>query len=176
VDVINGLAARYCVRQDIRGFVELWGLLLGLAGAAFAIFYVARTGVEDRVRRTAAFICAGILTCLMLCTAALWFTIFRWCYLSAAASLGMAPSTPVPGLDAMICLNSNALATINGWILVVVSCVAAIGLLFLGIFRMKRLLSRAISYAGAAVTLLFAVVNGFLIVFGTSWCQSHRLF
>ena len=76
----------------------------------------------------------------------------------------------------MICLSPHAVETIDEWILAVVSFIAAIGLIVLGIFRLKNLLRRALTFAGAAVALVFALANGGLMLFGLAWCQSPRLF
>jgi hypothetical protein len=112
----------------------------------------------------------------MLLTAGVASTIFWWCYQSAAASLGMPPSSSGTNLDMMICLSPHAVETIDEWILAVVSFIAAIGLIVLGIFRLKNLLRRALTFAGAAVVLVFALANDGLMLFGLAWCQSPRLF
>lgn len=176
MDLIHGLSARYCVRQDARGFIELWGLLIALAGAAIAILLSARQRMRDRKYRRAALIWAGILACFILLTGGVALITFWWCYQSAAASLGMPPSSSVTNIDMKICMSSHAVETIDEWILAVVSFIAAIGLIVLGIFRLKNLLGRALTFAGAAVVLVFALANGGLMLFGLAWCQSSRLF
>jgi hypothetical protein len=170
------LAARYCIRQDANGFIELWLLSVALAGAAVAILLSTRRGIGDRRQRRIAFFWVGALACFLLFTGGFALTIFRWCYESAAPSLGMVlPNAPGKSLDTMICLSPHALAMIHGWILIVVACVAATGLLVLG-FQLKGAVRRAVSIAGGALALLFAAANGGLMVFSASWCQSGRLF
>jgi hypothetical protein len=149
--------------------------LIALAGAAIVILLSARQRVGDRKDRLAAFIWAGALGCVMLFSAGVASTIFWWCYQSAAASLGM-PSSSGTNLNMMICLSPHAVETIDEWILAVVSFIAATGLIILGIFRLKNLLRRALTFAGAAVALVFALANGGLMLFGLAWCQSSRLF
>jgi hypothetical protein len=87
----------------------------------------------------------------------------------------MAPASGT-NLDMMICSSSHAVETIDEWILFVLSFIAAIGLVILGIFRIERLARRALTFAGAGVALLFALANGGLMLFGLAWCQSSRLF
>lgn len=177
MNVIHGLAARYCIRQDVRGFIELWALFLALAGATIALLLAARRHINDRTYRLAALIYAGVLACLTFLTVAFAATIFRWCYESAAASLGMVESnSPTKGLDAMICLSSHALGMMNGWILTVITVAVTIGLLVLAIFRIKRPMGRALAFSGAAVGLVFAFAVGGMMLFSASWCQSSRLF
>lgn len=175
--MIQGLAARYCIRQDARGFIELWGLLVALAAGTSAILLSARRRLGDRKYRLAAVIFAGALGCIILFTGGVAVTIFWWCYESAAASLGMVlPNSFGTNLNTMICLSSHAVETIDQWILIVVSLIVAIGLVVLGIFRYKSVVRRAFTFAGAAVALLFAAANGGLMLFALSWCQSSRLF
>jgi hypothetical protein len=176
VDLIHGLSARYCIRQDARGFIELWALLIALAGAAIAILLSARQRMADRKYRRAALIWTGVLACFILFTGGVALTTFWWCYQSAAASLGMPPSSSATNIDMKICMSLHAVETIDEWILAVVSFIAAIGLIVLGIFRLKNLLRRALIFAGAAVVLVFALANGGLMLFGLAWCQSPRLF
>ena len=175
MDVIHALAARYCVRQDARGFIELWGLFVGLAGGAVAIALRLRSGIADKTRQRTAWFAFGVLACFLALTGGVAWAIFRWCYESAPASLGMASNAP-GNVDLKICLTMHALETIDGWMLIVVACLAALGLLVLGIFQSKSVVRRAVSFAGAAAALLFAIASGGLIFFGISWCQSQRLF
>lgn len=169
------MSARYCIRADARGFIELWLVLVALAGGVVAIVRFLRRGIVDPRSRRAALFGVGVLACLILFTAGFAFTIFRWCYESAAPSLGMMVPNAPKGIDAMICLSSHALEMIDGWILIVASCITAAGLLVLG-WQLKGTLRRALSYAGAAAAALFATANGGLMLFGASWCQSQRLF
>lgn len=171
MDVIHALSARYCIRQDARGFIELWLLAVLLAGAIVAIW----RGIRDRQRKRMAMFWVAALTCAIVFTCGFGLTIFRWCYESAAPSLGMMVPDAPKGIDAMICFSSHARELIDGWILIVVSCIAAIALLVLG-FRGKGVLRRAVSFAGSGLGLLFATANGGLMLFGVSWCQSSRLF
>jgi hypothetical protein len=175
VDVLHALAARYCVRQDARGFLELWGLSVGLAGGVVAIASRLRRGIPDKTRYRAGWVVLGVLACLLALTGGVAWTLLRWCYESAPAALGMASNAP-PNVDFKICLAMHALETIDGWVLIVVACLATIGLLVLGIFQSKSAVRRALSFTGAAAALLFAIANGGLILFGVSWCQSQRLF
>ena len=175
--MIAGLAARYCVRQDARGFIEIWGLVLVLAAAASAILVSARRKAADGRYRRVAYVCAGILACFIVLSGGFALAIFRWCYESAAASLGMVDlSSPTAGLDWKICMSMHAVETLREWIVLVVSCILAAGLIVLGIVRFKRLMSRALALAGAAAALLFVAVVGFFMLFGFGWCQSSRLF
>lgn len=175
MDIIHALSARYCTRQDARGFIELWLVAVALVAGAVAIVRSIRRGIPDERRRGSALFGLGVLVCLLLFTGGFAFTIFRWCYESAAPSLGMIVPNAPAGIDAMICLSSHALEMIDGWILIVVSCVAAAALLVLG-RQLKGTLRRALSFAGAAAVALFATANGGLMLFGASWCQSQRLF
>jgi len=162
VDLISGLAARYCIRQDARGFIELWGLVLVLAGAATA---------------TRATWWRGTLACAILLTGALAAAIFWACAASAPASLGTVAANPYGrNLDAMICVSSHAVETIDEWISIVAAFVVAIGLIALGIFRFRKLPARGFAFAAGAVLLLFAAANGGLLLVGLSWCHSSRLF
>jgi hypothetical protein len=164
VDLIHALSAKYCIRQDARGFIELWGLSIALAAAAIAVRREAR-------------VWAGLLACLILLTVVVALTIFWWCYQSATATLGMVlPNSYGTFLNTMSCMSTHAVETIDEWILLVLSFIAAIGLVVLGILRLKSLAGRALTFTGAAVALLFAAANGFLILFGLAWCQSSRLF
>ena len=177
MDLIHGLAARYCVRQDARGFIELWGFLLALAGAATAILRSARRKADDQTYRRVAYVCAGILACAFLLTGGLGLAIFRWCYESAAASLGMVDvNSPTTGLDWMICMSMHAVETINEWVTLVTACLLAAGSIVLGIFRFKKLAPRILLFTGAVAALLFAWLVVFFMLFGVGWCQSSRLF
>lgn len=163
MDLIAGLAARYCIRQDARGFIELWGLVLVLAAAAVAM--------RSKPWWAAAF------ACVILITAAFGAAIFWSCTVSAPASLGMVVANPYgTNLDTMICVSSHAVETIDEWIWIVASFAAATGLIALGILRFRKLLARGLAFAGSAVLLIFAAASGGLLLFGVSWCQSSRLF
>jgi cytochrome bd-type quinol oxidase subunit 2 len=176
VDVIHGLAARYCVRQDARGIVELWGLLVALTAGTVAILRFVRHGSGDRTRRRVAVSAAAALACFIVLTVGVGGTIFRWCYESAAPSLGfVAPDTP-RGIDALVCLSPHAVGMMNGWILIVLTCLVAIGLLALGIVRCKGAARRALAFGGAGAAFLCALAGGGLMLFSISWCQSQRLF
>jgi hypothetical protein len=176
VDAITGLAARYCVRQDARGFVELWGLFVALAAAAVAISISLRRGIGNRLRQRTAFFALGALACLILVTCAVAWAILRWCYESAPALLGMAPNASGTFLNTEICFSLHALEMMDGWILIAASCIVAVVLLALGIFQLESRVRRALWFAGAAVALIFASASAGLVLFGASWCQSQRLF
>jgi hypothetical protein len=165
MDVIHALVARYCIRQDARGLLELWAVLVVLAAAFVAL-----------VRRRATRFLTGVFVVFWVLTAGLASTVFLWCFESAAPSLGtVLPSSPKLGLGAMICLNSHALEIIDGWILIVISCIGASLLLVLN-GRLKSTVGRGLSFAGIAGALLFATANSGLILFSAAWCQSNRLF
>ena len=164
MDLIGGLAAKYCIRQDARGFIELWGLSIALTAGAIATL------------RSSRFF-AGVLVLLVLASGAIGSIVFWWCYRSAGPALGVVlPDSPRTGLDAMICLSSHAVENIEGWMLLVVSIVVACGLAVLGVLGPKSLTRRALIFAGAAAALLFTIGLGGLLLFGISWCQSSRLF
>jgi hypothetical protein len=171
------LAARYCLRQDARGFLELLAFLVVLAAAAVATLRSMRRRAADADYRRAASVWAGGLACAFVLSLGVGLTIFRWCAESAGPALGVVlPTSPQSGLDAMICYSMNAVRLIEGWIVVVVAAIAAIGLFAVGVFARRSWVSRAVALAGAVVALLFATASGFLILFSMSWCQSHRLF
>jgi hypothetical protein len=176
VDPIHGLAARYCIRQDARGFIELWGLLIALAAAETGVLLSARR-MGDRKHRVWTRIWAAVLGCAILLSGAVALILFRWCYESAAASLGVVlPNTPLANLDMKICMTSHAFETINNWITIVVPVIAAVGLAQLAFLRFSGVAGRVLTFAGAAVALLFAAASGGLMLFGLGWCQSSRLF
>lgn len=176
VDVIHGLAARYCVRQEARGLVELWALLVALTAGTVALLRSVRRGIGDRTHRRVAISAAAALACFILLTVVVGGTIFRWCYESAAPSLGLvAPDAP-RGIDALVCLSPHAVGMMSGWILIVAACLVALGLVALGVLRFKGAARRALAFAGAGAALLFALADGGLMLFSISWCQSQRLF
>ncbi|HEV3092439.1 MAG TPA: hypothetical protein VGX91_13440 [Candidatus Cybelea sp.] len=177
LDIVRSLAARYCLRQDARGFLELLAFLVVLAAAAVATLRSMRRRAADADYRRAASVWAGGLACAFVLSLGVGLTIFRWCAESAGPALGVVlPTSPQSGLDAMICYSMNAVRLIEGWIVVVVAAIAAIGLFAVGVFARRSWVSRAVALAGAVVALLFATASGFLILFSMSWCQSHRLF
>lgn len=163
MDVIHALALRYCVRQDARGFVELWALVVTLAAAALWI------------RRASRF-AAGALVCLIVLSAGFALIMFRWCYVAAAPSLGLVIGTPPKNINFIVCMYPHVVENIDGWIVIVLSCVATIGLVLLGIAQRKSAPRRVLSFVGAVAAFLFAIANFGLLLFGISWCQSSRLF
>lgn len=174
MNVIHALAARYCVRQDARGLVELWALLVLLTAGTVALLRSGRRGIGDQTR--VAVFAAASLACFVVLTVGVGGTIFRWCYESAAPSLGLvAPDTP-RGIDALVCLSPHAVGMMSGWILIVLACVVTIGLLALGFVRCKGAARRALAFAGAGAAFLFVLAAGGLMLFSISWCQSQRLF
>lgn len=176
MDVIHGLAVRYCVRQDARGLVELWALLVALTAGTAALLRSLRRGIEDRTRRSVAVFAFATLAGFIVLSVAVAGTILRWCYESAAPSLGLvAPNTP-RGIDALVCLSPHAVGMMSGWILIVLACLVAIGLLALGVLRLKGAVRRALAFAAAGVAFLFALADAGLMLFSISWCQSQRLF
>jgi hypothetical protein len=150
--------------------------LVALAAAAIVILLSARQRIGDRKYRRAARTWTGVLACFILLTGGVALTTFWWCSESAAASLGMPPSSSATNIDMKVCMSMHAVETIDEWILAVVSFIAAIGLIVLGIYRLKNLLRRTLAFAGAAMALIFALANGGLVLFGLAWCQSPRLF
>lgn len=174
--LIQSLTARYCLRQDARSFIELWALSIALAGTVVAIYLSRRHRMADRNQRRVVLTSTAILTCFAALTLALGLAIFRWCYESAAATLGVILPDASGNLDFMSCLNLHALETADGWIVIVVSGIVAIGLLALAMFRLKGRVRRALTFIAGAAALFFAVGNVGLVLFGISWCQSSRLF
>jgi hypothetical protein len=165
VDVIWGLGARYCVRQDAHVFTWLWGLFLALAGAAFM------------VRRRGRHFEAAALVFLAICSGALGLVIFYACYASAPYSMGLgAPSISAARLTALTCLSHGAFALAFVWTVVALSCSAAVGLIAWGRSRGATAALRACPYIGAALLLLVAAAAGFASFFDFSWCSSRRLF
>jgi cytochrome bd-type quinol oxidase subunit 2 len=176
VDVIHGLALRYCVRQDARGLIALWALLVALTAGAVTLLRSLRRDIGDRTRRRMVVFAFAALACFILLTVGVGGTIFRWCYESAAPSLGLvAPDVP-RGIDALVCLSPHAVGMMSGWILIVLACLVSIGLLALGVLRLRGAVRRALAFAGAGVALLFALADVGLMLFSISWCQSQRLF
>jgi len=165
VNVIWGLGARYCVRQDAHAFMWLWGLLLALGGAAFL------------VRRTGRRFEAAVLLFFAVCTGALGFTIFYGCYASAPYSMGLgAPGVSAASFTTFTCLGQGAFSRAMAWTIVALSCSAALGLVAWGRSRSRSAAFRASLYAGAALLLLVAGAAGFGAFFVFSWCSSSRLF
>ena len=165
VDVIWGLGARYCVRQDAHAFAWLWALFLALAGAAFVIR-----------RRGRPFEAAALLF-FAVCTGALGLAIFYGCHASAPYSMGLGePSISAARLTTVTCLAKDASSTAILWTFVALSCSGALGLAAWGRARGRSAAFRACLYAGAALLLLFAAAAGFTLFFDFSWCLSRRLF
>jgi hypothetical protein len=165
VDVIWGLGARYCVRQDAHAFTWLWGLLLALAGAAFI------------VRRRGGHFEAAVLLFFAVCTGALGFIIFYACYASAPYSMGLgAPRVSAARLTTSTCLSQGAFTLAFIWTVVALSCSAALGLVAWGRLSGKTAALRVCAYTGAALLLLVAGAAGFAAFFDFSWCSSRRLF
>jgi len=165
VDVVWGLGAKYCVRQDAHAFMWLWGLFLGFAGAAFIVF--------RRRRRFE----AALLLFFAFCTGALGLGIFYACYASAPYSMGLgAPGISAVSLTALMCLSQGAFTLAFLWTAIALPCSAALGLVAWGRSGGKPAALRACLYAGAALLLLFASTNGFVAFFDFSWCWSRRLF
>lgn len=163
MDVLHAWALRYCVRQDARGFIELWALVVALAAAALSI------------RRTSSF-AAAALACAAVLSAGFGLMVFGWCYESAAPSLGLVVGAPPKNINFMTCIYPHVVETIDGWIAIVLSCVGGVALVLLGISRRKSALHRALSFVGAVAVFLFAIVSVGGLLFGISWCQSSRLF
>lgn len=159
---IDSLAARYCVRQDARGFIEAWAFVVALAVLAVGM-------------RRAGALWRGALGCVAILTAAFALAVFRWCQESAAASLGYVAGD-VSNIDAKICYSSHAVETIEGWLAIAAALLAAVGLSILGVRRRKSLVQAGLCVFGALVALFFAIIGCALLVFSLSWCQSHRLF
>jgi hypothetical protein len=166
VDVIWGLGARYCVRQDAHAFMWLWGLFLALAGAAFI------------VRRRGRPFGAAVLLFFAVCTGAVGLIIFYGCYSWAPYSMGLGapPSISAARLNTFMCLAHGASTWAFLWTVVALSCIAALGLVAWGRSHGKTAPLRACAYI-AAVLLLFVSANaGFVWSFDFSWCSSNRLF
>ena len=165
MDLIWGLGARYCARQNAHAYMVLWGLFLALLGAAFI------------VRRRGRHFEAAVLLFLGLCTGALEFIIFYGCSASAPYAMGLgAPSLSAISLTTLTCLGQGAFSKASAWTVITLSCSAALGLVAWGRSRSKTAALRASLYVGAALLLLFAGAVGFGAFFVFSWCSSSRLF
>jgi len=165
VDLIWGLGARYCARQNAHAYMLLWGLFLALAATAFIL------------RRRGRHFESAVLLFLGLCTGALEFIIFYGCYASAPYTMGLgAPSLSATSLTRLTCLGQGAFSRASVWTVITVSCSAALGLVAWGRSRSKTAALRASLYVGAALLLLFAGAAGFGAFFVFSWCSSSRLF
>src|SRR5580692_12873790 len=126
MEVIWGLGARYCVRQDAHAFMWLWGLLLALGGAAFI------------VRRRGRPFGAAVLLFFAICTGAFGLTIFYACYNSAPYQLGLgAPGVAAASLTTLNCISSGASTWVFLWTVVVLLCCSVVGFVALGRSRDK---------------------------------------
>jgi len=163
VDVLHAWALRYCVRQDARGFIELWALVVALAAAALSI-------------RRASSSAAVALACLVVLSVGFGLITFSWCYEAAAPSLGLVVGAPPKNINFMTCIYPHVVETIDGWIVIVLSCVAGVALVLLGIAQRRSASRRAFSFVSAVAVFLFAIINVGGLLFGISWCQSSRLF
>jgi hypothetical protein len=165
VDVIWGLGARYCVRQDAHAFAWLWGLLLALAGAAFI--------VRRRGRRFE----AALLLLLAVCTGVLGVAIFYACAAAAPSSMGLGASGATAAhLTTFTCVSRGAASLTLTWTVVTLSVSAALGLVAWGRSRGRSAGLRACAYIGTALLLLIVAAAGFAAFFDFSWCSSLRLF
>lgn len=165
MDVIWGLGARYCLRQDAHAFMWLWGLFLALGGAAFI------------VRRRGRAFEAAVLLLFSICTGAFGLTIFYACYNSAPYQLGLgSPDVAAGRLTTLNCLSNGAATWVFLWTVVVLLCCGAVGLVALGRSRDKAVVLRIFAYVAAAVCLLLVGFAGFVWLFDFSWCASQRLF
>jgi hypothetical protein len=166
------LSAQYCARQNATAFLELWGLLLVLCGAAAATLFAARRLGSDR--QFAARFCAGALLLFALLTGILAASTFYGCTATAASEQGLTSDLPAGTFTVLRCLGTSVLGMVNGWVLLVVTSIAAIALVVLGIFR-QRAAVRVPAFAGATLLVILAFAFGFFLLFGFSWCESQRL-
>ena len=160
---IGDLSARYCARQDAHAFLVLWGLLLLLAGSAVAA-----------QRFKARFFSRAILLFAFL-TVALSASIFYGCSMTAASEQGLGSDLPAGTYTFLRCLGWDALSTVLGWTILVVSCIVALGLVVVGI-RHRRKAVRIVAPIGAALLSIVTLLMGLGLLFGFSWCTSERLF
>ncbi|HEU5480667.1 MAG TPA: hypothetical protein VFU90_12565 [Candidatus Tumulicola sp.] len=165
MDVLWGLGARYCVRQDAHVFMWLWGLLLTLAATGFV------------VRRRGRPFEAAVLLFLTLCTGALGLVIFSACYSTAPYQMGLgALNISARTLSALTCLSLGAFTLAFLWTVVALSLGGALGLVAWGRSDGTSAALRASLYIGAACLLVVAAGAGFIGSFNFSWCASQRLF
>lgn len=156
------LSVRYCVRQDATAFLELWALLLALAGAAVALRSTARAWSR------------GLLCCAAL-IAAVGASIIIGCTMTGAADQGQGWDFSPAWYTPLRCMGYDALWSVNNWCSIVIFAIAGIALLQLGIVRRKTA-TRVFAFSGSAVLLILTLLSGFFLLFGYSWCSSSRLF
>ena len=166
------LSAQYCARQNAAAFLELWGLLLVLCGAAVATLFVARRLGSER--QFGARFCAGSLFFFALLTGILAASMFYGCSATAASEQGLGSDLAAGTFTILRCLGTDVLSTVQGWVLLVGSSIAAIALVIWGLFR-RRAAVRVPAFIGAALLVVLAFAFGFFLLFGFSWCASERL-
>lgn len=173
MEITPWLSTQYCARQHATASLELWGLVLVLAGAAIATLFAARR-MRRTDRRSAARVCAGAFLFAALLTGVLAAAIFYGCTTTAASLQGLGSDLPAATFGMLSCLNSQALGLVHGWMLLVGSFVAAIVLLVLGIVRWNAA-ARIVAFIAAALLVFLTFAVGLLLIFGFSWCTSQRL-
>ena len=100
---------------------------------------------------------------------------FYGCTATAAAEQGLGSNLAVGTFTFLRCLGTDMFEMVQGWVLFVVSSIAAIGLFVLALLLRRRIAVRVPAFAGAALLALLAFAFGFFLLFGFSWCESERL-
>jgi cytochrome c oxidase subunit IV len=154
-------SVRSCVRQDAGAFLELWALLLVLAGCAYVV-------------RPASRAYARVLALFAFLTAVFAGAIFYGCSMTAAGEQGLGTDLPANTYTTLRCLGNDAFSTAMAWTTFVVPLIAGIALALFGAVRWKAA-RRVVAFIGAAVLLIVACAGAFLSVFFFSWCTSQRL-
>lgn len=160
--VLFWLSAQYCVRQGASAYLELWALLLLLAGASI-------------LTRKTSRVLSGGLGLFALLTAAVGASMFYGCAMTAASEQGLGTNLPGGTYNVLRCLGWEPFGTATGWVILAVECVATLTLLVLAIVRWKKA-ARAFAFVGAGVLLALSCATAFFWFFGFSWCTSSRLF
>ncbi|HZZ00703.1 MAG TPA: hypothetical protein VFE36_14130 [Candidatus Baltobacteraceae bacterium] len=156
------IPAQYCARQGATAYLEMWALLLVLAGAAIL------------TRRTSRFL-AGTFVVFAALTGILGTSMFYGCSVSAPAEQGLGTNLPAATYGILRCFGHDVGYTAYGWVLFVLSCGGAIALFVFGIIRWKQA-GRALAIIGAALLAMAAFAVSFFLLFAFSWCASSRLF
>ena len=166
------MSAQYCARQDATAFIELWGLILVLCGAAAVTMFAARRFVGGT--QFAARFCTGALFFFAILTGLLAASIFYGCSATAASEQGLGSNLSARTYTTLRCLSTDVLSTVQGWVLLVGLSIAAIVLIVLGILR-RRAAVRVPAFTGAALLAILAFACGFFLLFVFSFCESQRL-
>jgi hypothetical protein len=165
MDLIGGVSARYCARQDAHAFMWLWALLLTCCAIAL--------GLQGRRQRFV----RGLLWIFAAGTVAIGVAISYGCYRWAPYSMGLGtPEISAPALDTLRCLSQNTVPNAITWASIAFACTAAAGLVTWAISRKPAIVVRIACYLGAIVLLLTTAVSIFFLFFSFAWCSSQRLF